>query len=74
MPGASTLWWVLSLAFFCLQWGLPLTVRSVFYPLLGEKIFTAGRATPLTFWRVASTLFGLATSLGFGAFSRLMLA
>jgi choline/glycine/proline betaine transport protein len=55
----------LSLAFFAFNWGLPLTIRSVFYPLLGEKIFGwPGNAIDIL--AVASTLFGLATSLGFG--------
>ncbi len=55
----------LSLAFFAYNRGLPLTIRSVFYPLLGEKIYG--------FWgnvidvlSVLATLFGLATSLGLG--------
>lgn len=55
----------LSLAFFAYNRGLPLTIRSVFYPLLGDKIYG--------FWgnlidilSVMATLFGLATSLGLG--------
>ncbi|MBN2297960.1 MAG: BCCT family transporter [Deltaproteobacteria bacterium] len=55
----------LSLAFFAYNRGLPLTIRSIFYPLLKEKIFG--------FWgnlidilSVLATLFGLATSLGLG--------
>ncbi len=55
----------LGLAFFAYNRGLPLTIRSVFYPLLGEKIYG--------FWgnvidviSVLATLFGLATSLGLG--------
>ncbi len=55
----------LGLAFFAYNRGLPLTIRSVFYPLLGERIYG--------FWgnlidilSVLATLFGLATSLGFG--------
>ena len=28
----------LALAFFAFNWGLPLTIRSVFYPLLGDRI------------------------------------
>lgn len=53
------------LAFFAYNRGLPLTIRSVFYPILGDKIYG--------FWgnvidvlSVLATLFGLATSLGFG--------
>jgi choline/glycine/proline betaine transport protein len=55
----------LSLAFFAFNWGLPLTIRSVFYPLLGEKIY-GWQGNVIDILAVASTLFGLATSLGFG--------
>jgi choline/carnitine/betaine transport len=55
----------LGLAFFAYNRGLPLTMRSVFYPLLGNKIYG--------FWgnlidvlSVLATLVGLATSLGLG--------
>ncbi|MBR9980697.1 MAG: BCCT family transporter [Desulfatitalea sp.] len=55
----------LALSFFAYNRGLPLTIRSIFYPLLGEKIYG--------FWgnlidvlSVLATLFGLATSLGLG--------
>jgi len=55
----------LALAFFAYNQGLPLTFRSVFYPLLGERIYGwPGNAIDVL--AVASTLFGLATSLGFG--------
>ncbi|MCK0166805.1 BCCT family transporter [Jannaschia sp. S6380] len=56
----------LALALFAYNKGLPLTLRSAFYPLLGERIWG--------FWGNAidtiaafATLFGLATSLGIGA-------
>ncbi|PSN12241.1 choline transporter [filamentous cyanobacterium CCP5] len=55
----------LSLAFFTFNWGLPLTIRSVFFPLLGEKIY-GWQGNAIDVLAVASTLFGLATSLGFG--------
>jgi choline/glycine/proline betaine transport protein len=55
----------LSLAFFAFNWGLPLTIRSVFYPLLGEKIY-GWQGNAIDVLAIASTLFGLATSLGFG--------
>ncbi|NMF83291.1 BCCT family transporter [Nodosilinea sp. P-1105] len=55
----------LSLAFFAFNWGLPLTIRSVFYPLLGERIY-GWPGNVIDILAVASTLFGLATSLGFG--------
>lgn len=55
----------LALAFFAYNEGLPLTIRSVFYPIIGNKIYG--------FWgnfidvmSVLATLIGLATSLGFG--------
>jgi choline/carnitine/betaine transport len=55
----------LSLAFFAYNRGLPLTIRSIFHPIIGDKIYG--------FWgnvidvlSVLATLFGLATSLGLG--------
>ena len=55
----------LALAFFAYNRGLPLTFRSVFYPLLGERIYgTWGNVIDVL--TVLATLFGLATSLGFG--------
>ena len=55
----------LGLAFFAYNRGLPLTIRSIFYPLLGNRIYG--------FWgnlidvlSVLATLMGLATSLGLG--------
>ena len=56
----------LALAYFAFNRGLPLTVRSTFYPLLGDRIH--GRAGDLIDILAAlATLFGLATSLGLGA-------
>ncbi|MGP9766122.1 BCCT family transporter [Halomonas sp. AOP13-D3-9] len=56
----------LSLAFFAYNKGLPLTLRSAFYPILGER--TRGWAGHIIdILAVLSTIFGLATSLGFGA-------
>ena len=55
----------LGLSFFAYNRGLPLTFRSVFYPLLGPKIY--GRwGNLIDILTVLATLFGLATSLGFG--------
>ena len=55
----------LALAFFTYNRGLPLTIRSVFYPLLGDGIYGwIGNVVDVL--AVAATLFGLATSLGFG--------
>ena len=55
----------LGLAFFAYNRGLPLTIRSIFYPILGDRIYG--------FWgnfidvlSVLATLMGLATSLGLG--------
>ncbi len=55
----------LALAFFAYNQGLPLTFRSVFYPLLGDRIY-GWPGNTIDIIAVASTLFGLATSLGFG--------
>lgn len=56
----------LGLAFFAYNRGLPLTIRSIFFPILGNRIYG--------FWgdlidilSVLATLTGLATSLGMGA-------
>ncbi len=55
----------LALAFFAFNKKLPLTIRSVFYPLLGDRIH--GRfGDIIDVVAVVATLFGLATSLGFG--------
>lgn len=55
----------LGLAFFSFNRGLPLTFRSIFWPLLGERIYGwPGHVIDLV--TVFATLFGLATSLGLG--------
>jgi choline/glycine/proline betaine transport protein len=55
----------LSLAYFSYSRGLPLTIRSIFYPYLGDKIYgKIGDAIDI--FAVLATLFGLATSLGMG--------
>jgi len=56
----------LALAFFAFNKGLPLTIRSAFYPLLGERIW-GWPGHMIDILAVIATLFGLATSLGFGA-------
>ncbi len=55
----------LGLAFFAFNKGLPLTIKSIFFPLIGSKIYG--------FWghlidvlSVLATMMGLATSLGLG--------
>ncbi|MFB6352639.1 MAG: BCCT family transporter [Halobacteriales archaeon] len=56
----------LGLGFFSFNRGLPLTFRSVFYPLLGDRIYGWwGHIIDLI--TVFATLFGLGTSLGLGA-------
>ncbi|MGD9871804.1 MAG: BCCT family transporter [Thauera sp.] len=56
----------LGLALFSFNKGLPLTVRSVFYPLLGERVW-GWPGHLIDILAVLATLFGLATSLGYGA-------
>ena len=56
----------LSLAFFCYNWKLPLTIRSIFYPLLGNRIW-GWQGDIIDIVAVLATLFGLTTSLGLGA-------
>ncbi|MDS9469300.1 BCCT family transporter [Paracoccus sp. MBLB3053] len=56
----------LSLALFAYNKGLPLTLRSVFYPLLGEKVW-GWPGHVIDILAVFATIFGLSTSLGFGA-------
>ena len=56
----------LALAFFTFNKGLPLTIRSTFYPLLGERVW-GWSGHIIDALAVIATLFGLATSLGFGA-------
>ncbi|MDV3240050.1 MAG: choline BCCT transporter BetT [Gammaproteobacteria bacterium] len=55
----------LSLAYFAFRHNLPLTIRSALYPLIGERIYgPIGHAVDI--FAVLGTLFGVATSLGFG--------
>jgi len=56
----------LGLALFSFNKGLPLTIRSVFYPILGERVW-GWPGHIIDILAVLATLFGLATSLGFGA-------
>ena len=55
----------LGLAFFAFNRGLPLTMRSLFHPLLGERIY-GWFGHILDILAVIANLFGLATSLGLG--------
>jgi len=56
----------LALALFSFNKGLPLTVRSIFYPILGERVW-GWPGHVIDILAVFATLFGLATSLGYGA-------
>ncbi|MEO9780260.1 MAG: BCCT family transporter [Sedimentitalea sp.] len=56
----------LSLALFTYNKGLPLTIRSAFYPIFGERVW-GWTGHIIDTLAVFATLFGLATSLGFGA-------
>ncbi|NIY94932.1 BCCT family transporter [Salipiger sp. HF18] len=56
----------LSLALFSYNKGLPLTIRSAFYPIFGERVW-GWPGHIIDILAVFATLFGLATSLGLGA-------
>ena len=56
----------LALALFSYNKGLPLTIRSAFYPILGDRVW-GWPGHIIDILAVFATLFGLATSLGFGA-------
>ncbi|MFD1096634.1 BCCT family transporter [Salegentibacter chungangensis] len=55
----------LALAYFTYSRGLPLTIRSIFHPFLGDKIH-GWIGDIIDIFAVLATLFGLATSLGLG--------
>ncbi|MDZ7747739.1 MAG: BCCT family transporter [Halofilum sp. (in: g-proteobacteria)] len=56
----------LALAYFGYRRGLPLTIRSTLFPLLGRRILGwPGHVADIV--AVVATLFGVATSLGLGA-------
>ncbi|RWU19024.1 choline transporter [Pseudomonas alkylphenolica] len=55
----------LILAYFSFRKGLPLTLRSALYPLIGERIYgPIGHAVDV--FAILGTVFGVATSLGYG--------
>ncbi|NLU12168.1 MAG: choline BCCT transporter BetT [Gammaproteobacteria bacterium] len=55
----------LILAFFSYRHGLPLTLRSALYPLIGKRIYgPIGHAVDI--FAIISTVLGIATSLGYG--------
>lgn len=56
----------LALALFAYDYGMPLSMRSAFYPLFGKAVW--GRlGDGIEVLAVFATIFGLATSLGLGA-------
>jgi choline/glycine/proline betaine transport protein len=55
----------LALAFFAYNRDMPLTIRSVFYPVLGDRVY-GWIGNVIDILAVIATLFGLATSLGLG--------
>ena len=55
----------LSLAYFHFRRGLPLSIRSTLYPLLGKKIYGSWGHT-VDILAVFGTMFGVVTSLGLG--------
>lgn len=55
----------LSLAYFTFNRKMPLTLRSAFYPLLGNRIY-GWMGDLIDVMAVLTTLFGLATTIGFG--------
>lgn len=53
----------LVLAYFAFRHGLPLSIRSALYPLIGDKIYgPIGHAVDI--FAILGTLFGIATTLG----------
>ena len=56
----------LALALFSFNKGLPLTIRSAFHPIFGDAVW-GWPGHIIDTLAVFATLFGLATSLGFGA-------
>ena len=53
----------LALAYFAFRHGLPLSMRSTLYPLIGDKIYGAPGHIVDTF-AILGTVFGIATTLG----------
>ena len=55
----------LVLAYFSFRRGLPLTLRSAFYPILGDRIYGPWGAA-IDVFAIVCTTFGISTSLGLG--------
>lgn len=53
----------LVLAYFAFRHGLPLSVRSALYPLIGERIY-GGIGHAVDVFAILGTMFGIATTLG----------
>ncbi|MFW5826441.1 MAG: BCCT family transporter [Alkalispirochaeta sp.] len=65
-PWAVYILMSLAIAYFSFRRGMPPLISSVFYPLIGEAIYRwPGKAIDIL--SVFATVFGVATSLGFGA-------
>lgn len=55
----------LALAFFSFNKGLPLSIRTAFFPIFGDRIY-GGIGNTIDILATVATLFGVATSLGLG--------
>ncbi len=55
----------LALAFFTFNRGLPLSIRSIFHPLIGDRIYR-WPGNVIDILATVATMFGVATSLGLG--------
>ncbi len=55
----------LTLAYFSFRFRMPFTIRSIFYPIFGDRIYGPIGHT-IDILAIFATLFGLATSLGLG--------
>lgn len=56
----------LLMAFVCYRQGLPMTIRSCFHPLIGDKIY-GWMGDVIDVLSICGTMFGVCTSLGLGA-------
>ena len=56
----------MALAYYHFRRGLPLSIRSAFYPILGDRIY-GGIGNTIDIFAIFGTMFGVATSLGIGA-------
>ena len=65
-PWAIYIVFALSMAYFSFRRGLPLRPASAFYPLIGDRIY-GWLGNTIDIVAVFGTMFGLTTSLGFGA-------